>query len=185
MTDDARSAPAEDTTGLDATDEATSTEADERATDREPSTADLERERDEYYDMLLRKTAEFDNYRKRIDRERRELLENAGADILVQLLPIIDDLERALEADAESATASAYREGVEIIHRQLLDLLRKHRVTPIVAVGTEFDPHVHQAVVHEPSASHREGEVVAELRRGYMIGDRLLRPAMVKVAKRE
>ena len=135
--------------------------------------------------LLLRKTAEFDNYRKRVERERRGLLESAGADVLEELLPIVDGLERALEADADGATTAAYKQGVEIIHRQLLELLRKHRVTPMTAVGADFDPHVHQAVAHVPSTSHRDGEITAELRRGYMIGDRLLRPAMVKVAKRE
>ena len=81
--------------------------------------------------------------------------------------------------------ADAYRQGVEIIHRQLLDLLRKHQVTPMEVVGADFDPHVHQAVAHEPSAAHRDGEVIAEMRRGYRLGERLLRPAMVRVAKGE
>ena len=74
---------------------------------------------------------------------------------------------------------------MELIYKQLQDLLKKRSVTPIEAVGTDFDPHVHQAVVHEDSTTHRDGEVIAELRRGYRLGDRLLRPAMVKVAKRE
>ena len=179
MTDDARSAPSEEATDVEAApDQAPEESADE-------SESDVRRTRDEYYDLLLRKTAEFDNYRKRVERERRELLESAGADVLEELLPIVDGLERALEAEADGATTAAYRQGVEIIHRQLLELLRKHRVTPMTAVGADFDPHVHQAVAHEPSTSHRDGEITAELRRGYMIGDRLLRPAMVKVAKRE
>jgi molecular chaperone GrpE len=103
--------------------------------------------------------------------------------VLSELLPIVDDLERALQAPA-SGDASVYRQGVELIHRQMLELLRKRGVKPMTAVGADFDPTVHQAVIHEVSADHREGEVMEELRRGYMMGDRLLRPAMVKVAKR-
>ena len=181
MTDDAKSASPEETPGLD--------QPPEPAPDAEPTpeevTAELERQRDEYYDLLLRKSAEFDNYRKRVERERRELVDYAAADLLEQILPIVDGLERALQADAGSDDAGAYRQGVEIIYKQLLDLLRKHRVTPLDTGGVDFDPHVHQAVAHEVSTDHRDGEVIAELRRGYLIGDRLLRAAMVKVAKRE
>jgi molecular chaperone GrpE len=141
----------------------------------------LRREKDTLQDRLLRTAAEFDNYRKRVDRERRELSEYAGADILTDLLPIIDDLERALQASAGS-DADSYRRGVELIHKQMMDLLRKRGVKTIEAVGAQFDPRYHEAVMQESSDQHREGEVMAELRRGYTLGDRLLRPATVKVA---
>src|SRR5215510_10468975 len=144
--------------------------------------ADLQRERDDYYDRLLRKTAEFDNYRKRVERERREQGDQAVNNLLQELLLIVDDFDRALTVDASEGGA-AYRKGVELIHAKLNDLLRKQGVRPIDAVGADFDPNLHQAVVHEESNEHRDGEVIAELRKGYMIGDRLLRPAMVKVAK--
>lgn len=144
--------------------------------------ADLQRERDEYYDRWLRKSAEFENYRKRIERERREQADRATVDLLLSLLPIADDFERAL-ASERGGDANAYRKGVELIYGKLQDLLRKHRVRPIEAVGADFDPNVHQAVTHEVSPGRRDGEVTEELQRGYMIGDRLLRPAMVKVAK--
>jgi molecular chaperone GrpE len=146
---------------------------------------DLKRQRDEYKDLLLRKTAEFENFRKRTDRERQALGEAAAADLLQELLPLVDDLERALKAEAGSEGAEAYRRGVELIHRQLTEVLRKRGVRPIEALGTDFDPNYHQAVAHEPSARHRDGEVIEEFRRGYMLGDRLLRPSMVKVAKGE
>jgi molecular chaperone GrpE len=133
--------------------------------------------------LLLRKTAEFDNFRKRTERERQTLADAAAADLLKDLLPLVDDLERALKADAGDQGADAYRRGVELIHRQLLDVLRKRGVRPIDAVGAEFDPYYHQAVTHESAEGHREGEVIEEFARGYMLGDRLLRPAMVKVAK--
>jgi molecular chaperone GrpE len=148
---------------------------------------DLRRERDDLYDRLLRKTAEFDNYRKRIDRERREQADQGIVDLLLELLLVVDDFGLALGAeggdDAQSAKAQAYRKGVELIHAKLLDVLRKRGVRPIEALGADFDPTLHQAVVHETSPGHHEGEVIGELRRGYMMGDRLLRPAMVKVAK--
>ena len=144
--------------------------------------AALQKERDALQDRLLRTVAEFDNYRKRVDRDRREQAEAATADVLGDLLPIIDDLERALQAPVDDA-GEAYRKGVELIHRQMLELLRRRGVTLIQAVGTDFDPRFHQAVVHEVSPDHHDGEVIEELRRGYMLGDRLLRPSMVKVAK--
>jgi molecular chaperone GrpE len=147
--------------------------------------AELERERDNYKDLLLRRTAEFENFRKRTDRERTAQSEAAAADLVKELLPLIDDLERALQADAGSEGAEAYRRGVELIQRQLTEVLRKRGVKPIEALGADFDPHYHQAVSHEPAAGRREGEIIEEYRRGYMLGDRLLRPSMVKVAKGE
>jgi molecular chaperone GrpE len=151
--------------------------------DDDPSGSALERQRDEYKDLLLRKTAEFDNFRKRTERERQSFSESVAAELLQELLAPVDDLERALQADAGPEGAQAYRRGVELIHRQLTELLRKRGVRPIEALGADFDPHFHQAVSYEPAAGHRDGEVIEEFRRGYMLGDRLLRPTMVKVAK--
>ena len=142
----------------------------------------VRQERDELQDRLLRTAAEFDNYRKRVDRDRRDQADAAAADALADFLPIIDDLERALKAPA-GGDIEGFRKGIELIHQQMLELLRKRGVKPIDAVGAEFDPRYHQAVAHEASADHREGEVMEEYARGYMLGDRLLRPAMVKVAK--
>jgi molecular chaperone GrpE len=151
--------------------------------DRAAEVSELQKQRDDYYDRLLRKTAEFDNYRKRTERERLQLSEAAAADLIEELLPLVDDMERALKADAGSEGADAIRRGVELIHKQLLETLRKRGVRPIESLGADFDPHFHQAVAHEPVEGRREGEVIEEFRRGYMLGDRLLRPAMVKVAK--
>jgi molecular chaperone GrpE len=152
---------------------------------QEPSIdfAELKQQRDDYYDRLLRKTAEFDNYRKRTDRERIQLAEASAADLLTELLPLVDDLERALKADASGEAGDAIRKGVELIHKQLVEVLRKRGVKPIEALGADFDPHFHNAVAHEAAEGRREGEVIEEFRRGYLLGDRLLRPAMVKVAK--
>lgn len=141
----------------------------------------LQADRDALQDRLLRIAAEFDNYRKRIERERREQADLAAEGLILELLPIVDDLERALQAPA-SGDAVSYRAGVELIHRQMLELLRRRGVTTIDTAGAVFDPRVHQAVSQEQSDAHREGQVIEEFRRGYMLGDRLLRAAMVKVA---
>jgi molecular chaperone GrpE len=142
----------------------------------------LERERDELKDRLLRTMAEFDNYRKRVDRERRDREAEAGRELLEELLPLVDNFERALKAES-LARNDPFRAGVELIYRQLVELLRKRGVVPIEAAGQDFDPHLHQAVEHVSSPDHRDGEVIDELRRGYLLGERLLRPAMVRVAK--
>jgi molecular chaperone GrpE len=155
---------------------------DQTAAAESPETAAIRRERDDLYDRLLRKTAEFDNYRKRLERERREQADQAVVDLLQELLMVVDDFDLALRVEA-GAGAKSYRKGVELIHAKLQDLLRKQGVRGIEALGADFDPNVHQAVSHEASPEHRDGEVIGELRRGYMLGDRLLRPAMVKVAK--
>ena len=143
---------------------------------------ELRREKDALQDRLLRSAAEFDNYRKRVDRERRDLAEYTAADVMKELLPVVDNLERALAAAGEG---DPLRKGVELILKQMQDLLRKRGVKPIEALGADFDPNFHQAVIHEASSEHREGEVIEELQRGYLLGDKLLRPAMVKVAKAE
>ena len=150
-------------------------------TTAEPS--ELQRQRDEYYDLLLRKSAEFENYRKRVERDRQALSDAAAASMIEELLPLMDDLERALEAEGGDDAGEAYRRGVELIHRQLGEILRKRGARAIEALGADFDPYYHQAVAHEPAAGRREGEIIEEFRRGYMLGDRLLRPSMVKVAK--
>ena len=141
----------------------------------------LTRERDENYDRFVRKAAEFDNYRRRVERERREQADRAVVSILEDLLSVVDDFDLALTVEAGEGGA-AYRKGVEMIHAKLQDLLRKQGVKVIEALGTDFDPNLHEAVMQESSASHRDSEVIAVLRKGYTLNDRLLRPASVKVA---
>jgi molecular chaperone GrpE len=176
--DDAAEVPRDDGPADASADEA----ADAQSAANADLLAELTEEKNALQDRLLRIAAEFDNYRKRVDRDRRDQADAAVASAIEDLLPIVDNLERALEAPA-GEDADSYRQGVELIHRQMLDVLRRRGVTPIESVGTDFDPQVHQAVAHEASPEHREGEVMEEFRRGYKLGDRLLRPAMVKVAK--
>jgi len=142
---------------------------------------ELRKERDSLHDRLLRQAAEFDNYRKRIERERKDISQYAAVEFLQELLPIVDDFERALKTEAPGA--ESYRQGLEIIHRALFEMLRKRGVTAVETVGTDFDPQIHQAVSYEDAPDRRDGEVIEEFRRGYKLGDRLIRPAMVKVAK--
>lgn len=159
-----------------------SVEHDETAVD----VAALQKDRDETYDRLLRLTAEFDNYRKRTDRERRDLSDFLTMDVVKDLLPVVDDLERALANPGAIATnpeLAAYHQGITLIHRQLLDALRRRGVEAIDVSGRIFDPEWHEAVTHEPAGDRPDGQILAELRRGYTVGGKLLRAAMVKVAK--
>lgn len=146
-----------------------------------PEPTALARERDEYKDLLLRRTAEFDNYRKRVERERRDYADQANADLLRDLLPLIDDLERAAQAGPGEDVA-AYRQGVALIARRLHDVLSARGVSVIDPIGQPFDPHEHEAVVREARADVPEGHVVDVMAKGYRLKDRLLRPAMVKVS---
>src|ERR1044072_6341558 len=117
--------------------------ADPRETaDSSGETATLKRERDDLYDRLLRKTAEFDNYRKRIERKRREQSDQAVVNLLQDLLQVVDDFDRALSVE-DGESLGAYRKGVELIHTKLHDMLRRQGVKPIVALGADFDPNVH------------------------------------------
>jgi molecular chaperone GrpE len=144
----------------------------------------------EAQDSLARRQADFDNYRKRIERERGEAHNRIVADVARKLLPVVDNLARALEAErtleaAESKEFRHFLHGVELINKQLGDVLESLGITQIASVGERFDPHVHEAVVTESSDEYEPDTVTEEITRGYRIGDRLLRPAMVKVAARK
>ena len=143
----------------------------------------LTAERSILYDQLLRRQAEFENYRKRIERERAETFQRSRADVLLEMIPILDNLERALLSLEESeGDPEATRHGVELIHKQFKDALTKFGLRPVESLGCAFDPHVHEAVTIEPTDEHQENTIIEEFQRGYKIGDRLLRPAKVKVA---
>jgi molecular chaperone GrpE len=138
---------------------------------------------------IARRQADFENYRKRIERERGEAHNRVVADVARKLLPVVDNLARALEAEktvepGESREFRHFLHGIELISKQLNDVLESLGIQPIASVGERFDPHIHEAVVTEPSDKYEPDTVTEELARGYRIGDRLLRPAMVKVAAR-
>jgi molecular chaperone GrpE len=132
-------------------------------------------------DSYLRLAADFDNYRKRTAREHAELTQRANERLLNELLPVLDDLERALEAAAEHEEAKL-EEGVRLVHRSLLGLVERHGLTEIDTQGA-FDPHVHEALLAQPGEGAEEGSVPQVLQKGYRLGDKVVRPARVIVAE--
>jgi molecular chaperone GrpE len=149
----------------------------------EGSSAELQKlkaERDMYVDRLARMQAEFENARKRAAKEQQDFRDFATVDTIKSLLPVIDSFERALQAKSEPAD---FRAGIELIHKQLQDALAKLGVRPVAAKGEQFDPHVHEAIEMVETPDAVDHEVLEEWQRGYKFKDRLLRPAMVKVAK--
>ena len=143
-------------------------------------TEKLKAERDALLDRLARLQAEFDNSRKRAVREQQEFREFAAADVIKNFLPTLDSFERALKANAD---ASDFRNGVELIYRQFQDALQKVGVQPIVAMGQPFDPRIHEAIEMVDTTDVPDHHVLDELQRGYKYKERLLRPAMVRVAR--
>ncbi len=143
--------------------------------------AELQRERDEYLDSLRRLKAEFDNFRKRTESERAAQAARASEALVKELLPVLDDLERALEA-AEKHEEAKLEEGVELVHRALAGVLARTGLAEIETDGA-FDPHVHEALLAQPVEGAKPGSVVQVLQKGYRLGDRVLRPARVVVAE--
>ncbi len=143
-------------------------------------TEKLKAERDALLDRLARLQAEFDNARKRAVREQQEFREFAGADVIKNFLPILDSFDRALKAGGDSTD---FRDGVDLIYRQFQDALQKIGVQPILAMGQPFDPRVHEAVEMVDTTEVPDHHVFDELQRGYKYKERLLRPAMVRVAR--
>jgi molecular chaperone GrpE len=145
-------------------------------------TEKLKAERDALLDRLARLQAEFDNARKRAVREQQDFREFAAADVIKNFLPILDSFERALKAGGDS-NSNDFRNGIELIYRQFQDALQKIGVQPIVSVGQPFDPRAHEAVEMVDTTEVPDHHVLDELQRGYKYKDRLLRPAMVRVAR--
>jgi molecular chaperone GrpE len=153
--------------------------------------AELEAARSEvehWRDRFLRKAAEFENFRKRSDRERAESAVLIRSSVLVEILPVVDACERALrsftEAPGQPVKLQTYRDGFELLFKQLSDTLNRLGVVPLEVRGEKFDPHKHEALGHLETFEHEDNTVIEELRRGYLFKDRLLRPAQVVVASR-
>ena len=147
----------------------------------------LEGEVKESKDSVARRQADFENYRKRMDRERAETYNRVVADIAAKLLPVLDNLKRALETEAsvEASESDEFRHflsGVDLIYKQLSGVLDALGVKPVLAEGEQFDPHLHEAVVTEPTDDYEPDTVMQEIVRGFRMGDKLIRPALVKVA---
>jgi molecular chaperone GrpE len=140
---------------------------------------DLLAEKADFNDRLLRRQAEFENFRRRTDRERSEFVQYAAAEVIADILPVVDDLERALKTPCPDEN---YAKGVELIYQRLMETLKRHGLEPIEAAGKPFDPHLHQAVDRVHSNEADDHTVLDEYQRGYNFKGKLLRPAMVKVA---
>ena len=147
----------------------------------EEQLAAKEKEARENWDRFLRERADLENYRNRVGREKEELLNYGNKSLLEEILPIIDNLERAL-THASEESQGAVVEGIRMTHAMLLTALKKFSVTPIEAVGAPFDSAFHQAMAQVPTDQHDPNTVVEEYQKGYMLKERLLRPAMVTVA---
>jgi molecular chaperone GrpE len=161
------------------TDEQVTQEEESPVEESAPDVGALQAERDELFDRLQRLAAEFDNFRKRNAREQAATIERANERLVKELLPIVDDLGRALEAAAEHEEAKL-EEGVRLTHRALADLLQKEGLAEIETDG-KFDPHVHEALLSQPS-DQEEGSVIEVVQKGYKLGEKVLRPARVVVA---
>jgi molecular chaperone GrpE len=144
--------------------------------------AQLEKESAEYKDQWLRAAADYKNFKRRTEQERSDLIRGASAGLLLKLLPVVDDLERALDSATPDVAATPWYAGFKLIPQKLQTVLESEGVTPIEAVGQEFDPNLHEAVIYE-AAEGQEGKVVGELQKGYKLRDRVLRPTMVKVGQ--
>jgi molecular chaperone GrpE len=143
--------------------------------------AEVERERDEYLEDLRRVAADFENYRKRAARDQESLIARAHERLVKELLPVLDDLERALEAAAEHEEAKL-EEGVRLVHRELRDALSKEGVVEI-ETNSRFDPHVHEALLSQPS-DEEDGAILEVIQKGYRLGDRVLRPSRVVISQK-
>jgi molecular chaperone GrpE len=141
----------------------------------------LKVERDELRELLLRRQAEFDNFRKRTEKERSDYLQYAGTELVRDLLPILDDFDRALKVEGGNPE---YTKGVEMIYSRMYDKLKKMGLEPIETAGKPFDPHLHQAVERVETQDAPDGTILGEFQRGYHFKGKLLRPSMVKVAVR-
>ena len=155
--------------------------AEETADAGAPASTDpaLRAENQQLKDRYLRTLADFENFRKRNDREKADFFKHALGAVLRDILPVLDNFDRALEHAEEG---DEFHKGVLLIYKQLFDVLQRHGLKPVDEVGTRFDPNIHEAVIREEDASVPSHTVVAVLQRGYFLHDRLLRPAMVKVA---
>lgn len=137
----------------------------------------------EYLDGWQRERAEFANARKRLEKSRLEARQFATIDVISRLLPVLDDFQRALDTVPEAIAQDEWFEGIVLVHRKLLAILDNERIERIATVGQPFDPNVHEAVMQEPSDQYESGVVIRELQSGYRLGDRVIRPAMVVVAR--
>jgi molecular chaperone GrpE len=152
----------------------------------ETASAELEKVRaqsQEYFEGWQRERADFANYKKRIERDQIQMAQAVNGNIVKKYLVVMDDLERALKARPAEGDGAKWAEGIDLIYRKFQTILENENIKRIPADAAEFDPNLHEAISHEDSPDHESGQVIEVLQQGYMIGDRVLRPALVRVAK--
>jgi molecular chaperone GrpE len=137
---------------------------------------------DEYLDGWQRSRAEFANYKRRVERDQAQVYQTAAGSILKRYLDVIDDLERALKNKPQKGDGADWAQGIELIYRKMLALLESEGVKPMEAEGETFDPNLHEAISQEPSPDHESGQVIEVVKQGYMLGEKVIRPALVRVA---
>jgi len=142
-----------------------------------------EKEAKENYDLYLRAVAELDNYRKRAARDKADIIKYGKEDLVKDILPFLDSLDRALE-HADASDAQAFKSGIALIQDQLLCCLKKHGVEKIESAGMDFDPNFHEALMQMDSADHQDNQIVSEMEKGYLLNGRLIRPSRVCVCKK-
>ncbi|MBW5444921.1 nucleotide exchange factor GrpE [Cohnella sp. CFH 77786] len=160
--------------------EAEGASADEAQED--PRVAELQRQLEESQNRHLRVQADFDNFRRRTLKEKEELAQYASLKLVGQLLPVLDNFERALQSGSDAGETGSFAKGVDMIYRQLSQVLEAEGLRKMEAAGTPFDPELHQAIMQVESEEHEEGTVVEVVQNGYWLKDKVLRPAMVKVS---
>lgn len=143
----------------------------------------LQQQSQEYLDGWQRERAEFANYKKRKDKENLQLQNNISGNIIRKYLDIVDDLERALQNQPEDGEGASWAKGIELIYRKFLGALEAEGVVPMEVEGQQFDPNLHEAISQEPNEEYESGQIIEVLRNGYLLGDRVIRPASVRIAQ--
>ena len=144
----------------------------------------LKEKADEYFDKFLRIQADFDNYKKRLDKEKKDFIKFANEEIIIEILKILDDFERAVKAGKSKHDFDVLYKGVEMIHKDMKEFLKGRGVEEIEAKGKSFNPHEHEAMMQEETEEHPEDHVVEEFQKGYLLNGRVVRPTKVKVSKK-
>lgn len=142
----------------------------------------LKAEKEELHNKYLRAQADLQNFRVRVNREKEQLLQYSSQRAIEALLPVVDNFERAIEASQDAQDPGALKEGIEMVFRQLQQVLEQEGVSAVPGVGEPFDPNMHQAVMQEASSEHESGIIIEEFQKGYKLKDRVIRPSMVKVS---
>lgn len=144
---------------------------------------ELEKKANEYLEGWQRARAEFANYKKRVEREQAQTYQLASSTVLKKFLDVVDDLERALKNCPPEIATTEWAQGIELIYRKVLSIMEAEGVTKMEAEGQQFDPNLHEAISHEEVEGYPEGQIIEVVKQGYLVGDRVLRPAMVRVAR--